>query len=46
MERTQVFSYGGGVQTAAICALIIQGRLPRPDIIVISDTGKEAHGNT
>jgi hypothetical protein len=41
MNRTQVFSYGGGVQSVAVCALIIQGRLPKPDYIVISDTGYE-----
>jgi predicted DNA-binding transcriptional regulator AlpA len=39
--RTQVFSYGGGVQSVAIAILILQGRLPRPDYIVISDTGYE-----
>lgn len=39
--RTQVLSYGGGKQTAAICALIIQGRLPRPDHIIMADTGRE-----
>lgn len=39
--RTQVLSYGGGVQTVAMCALILRGKLPRPDIIVIADTGRE-----
>ena len=38
---TEVFSSGGGTQSAAICALIIQGRLPRPDFVVIADTGRE-----
>lgn len=37
----QVFSYGGGVQSTAIASLIIKGRLPRPDLIVIVDTGFE-----
>lgn len=37
-----IFSYGGGTQSAAICVLIAQGRLPRPERIVISDTGREA----
>lgn len=38
---TDVLSYGGGRQTAAMCLLIEQGRLPRPDRIVIADTGRE-----
>lgn len=42
MARTQVLSFGGGVQSAAICVLIAQGRLPKPDLIVMSDTGREA----
>lgn len=37
----EVFSTGGGTQSTAIAALIIQGKLPRPDLIVIADTGKE-----
>jgi hypothetical protein len=37
----QCWSYGGGVQTAAIAALIIQGKLPVPDVTVIADTGRE-----
>jgi hypothetical protein len=37
----QVFSSGGGTQSCAISALIIQGRLPKPDICVIADTGYE-----
>ena len=37
----QVFSSGGGTQSTAITALIIQGKLPRPDYIVIADTGYE-----
>lgn len=41
MKRTQVLSYGGGVQTVAMIALILQGRLPRPDMIVIADTSRE-----
>ena len=38
---TQVWSFGGGTQSAAIAALILQGRLPKPDLAVISDTGRE-----
>lgn len=37
----EVFSSGGGTQSTAIAALIVQGRLPRPDIAVIADTGYE-----
>lgn len=39
--RTQVLNYGGGVQTTALCALIIEGKLPRPDHIIMADTGRE-----
>ncbi len=38
---TQVWSYGGGVQSVAIAALIVSGRLERPDYAVIADTGYE-----
>lgn len=37
----EVFSSGGGTQSCAIAALIIQGKLPKPDFVVIADTGKE-----
>jgi hypothetical protein len=37
----QVWSCGGGVQSAAIGALIVQGRLPKPDMAVIIDTNRE-----
>lgn len=36
-----VVTYGGGVQSTAIAALIVQGRLPRPERIVMADTGRE-----
>ena len=36
-----VFSSGGGTQSAAIKALIISGYLPRPDKIIMSNTGRE-----
>lgn len=39
--RTQVWSNGGGTQSAAIAALIVQGRLPKPDLVVIADTERE-----
>lgn len=42
MKNTvQVLSYGGGRQTVAMLLLIQQGRLPKPDRIVIADTGRE-----
>jgi len=42
-EKPQtVWSYGGGVQTAAIAVLVHEGRLPKPGITVIADTGREA----
>jgi hypothetical protein len=41
VNPAQVWSYGGGTQTAAIAALVISGILPRPDLIVMADTGRE-----
>lgn len=38
----QVFSSGGGTQSTAIAVLILQGKLERPDMVVIADTGREA----
>lgn len=37
----EVLSYGGGRQTVALCLLILQGRVERPDRIVMADTGRE-----
>lgn len=37
----QVLNYGGGIQSVAICVLIKRGVLPRPDHIIIADTGYE-----
>lgn len=37
-----ILSYGGGTQSTAIACLIADGKLPRPDRIVIADTGREA----
>ncbi len=34
-------SYGGGVQSVAICVLIAEGTLPVPDLAAIVDTGRE-----
>lgn len=37
----QVVHYGGGFQTAAMLVLIGEGVIPRPDRVVIADTGLE-----
>jgi len=34
-------SYGGGKQTIAIVTLILEGKLPKPDVIVFADTSRE-----
>lgn len=39
---SEVWSCGGGTQSAAIAALIVRGELPKPDVSVIADTGREA----
>lgn len=41
MSMTNIFSHGGGTQSAAITALIVQGRLPKPDFVCIVDTERE-----
>jgi hypothetical protein len=38
---TTIWSYGGGTQSVAIAVLILQGRLPKPDAVLIADTGRE-----
>lgn len=40
-NKAQVWSCGGGTQSCAIGALIVQGKLPKPDVSVIADTGYE-----
>lgn len=37
----EVWSCGGGTQSGAIAALIGDGRLPAPDMVVMVDTGRE-----
>lgn len=37
----EVLSSGGGTQSTAMAALIVQGKLPKPDIMAIVDTGRE-----
>ena len=41
MPRTQVWSFGGGVQSAGIAVLVREGVLPKPDLAVIANTGRE-----
>lgn len=36
MERVQLWSCGGGRQSAGICALIVEGQLPRPDHVAMA----------
>lgn len=43
-ERTEVWSCGGGTQSGAIAVLIGSGKLPRPDICFMTDTGREKSG--
>ena len=40
-KPVEIFSSGGGTQSACIAALIVQGRIPKPDFVVIVDTGRE-----
>jgi 3'-phosphoadenosine 5'-phosphosulfate sulfotransferase (PAPS reductase)/FAD synthetase len=40
-DLKNIFSSGGGTQSAAIAALIVQGRLPKPDFVCIVDTERE-----
>lgn len=40
-NKAQVWQCGGGTQSCAIAALIVQGKLPKPDVSVIVDTGYE-----
>ena len=40
--RALTWSYGGGTQSIAIALLVARGRLPKPDAIVMADTGREA----
>lgn len=40
-NKAQVWSCGGGTQSCAIAALIVQGKIQKPDIAVIADTGYE-----
>lgn len=41
MAEIDVWSCGGGTQSAAIAALIVQGRLPKPDVACMVNTERE-----
>lgn len=41
-DKPIIWSFGGGVQSAAIAVLVVSGRLPVPDRVVMADTGREA----
>jgi len=41
-DRLQVLSSGGGTQSNCMIILVAQGFLPRPDLVVMVDTGREA----
>jgi len=38
---SEILSYGGGLQTVAICILIAKGQMPKPDAVIVADTGRE-----
>ena len=40
--RPVIWSYGGGVHSAAIGVLVLRGELPRPERVVMADTSREA----
>lgn len=42
--RTEVWSCGGGTQSGAVAVLIGSGKLPKPDICFMTDTGFEKSG--
>ena len=37
----EIHSSGGGTQSVAISVLVLQGKLSKPDMVVIADTGRE-----
>lgn len=41
MNRKIIWSFGGGVQTIAILTLIAEGKLPKPELVIMADTGRE-----
>ena len=41
-KRSLTWNYGGGTQSVAIAVLVSQGKLPKPEVVAIADTGREA----
>jgi len=41
LENVEAWSCGGGTQSGAIAVLIAQGKLPKPDLAFMVDTGRE-----
>lgn len=41
LDRTVIWSWGGGVQTIALLCLIAKGELPKPELAIMADTGRE-----
>ena len=39
--KYDILSFGGGVQSTAIAVLIAQNKIPKPDLIIFADTGRE-----
>ena len=40
--RALTWNYGGGTQSVAIAVLVAQGKLPKPEVVAIADTSREA----
>lgn len=43
-NKLEIWNCGGGTQSCAIGALIIEGKLPKPDLSLMVDTGREKSG--
>ena len=41
-DRPIIWSFGGGTQSVAIAVLVANGKLPKPERVVMADTGREA----
>ena len=40
--RALTWNYGGGTQSVAIAVLVAEGKLPKPEVVAIADTSREA----
>lgn len=40
--RALTWNYGGGTQSISIAVLVAEGKLPKPEVVAIADTGREA----